>query len=77
MIGERLIRLLQHEHTQAVTAASLTVGEFVTGAYLLVHEGHILALYLAVTYLMRETSGGKHYHEVVFAAVKRIKPKKD
>jgi hypothetical protein len=53
------------EHHLAYVALCLTAGEFGASFWLLIHEGHILALYLAVTYLSRETSGGKHYHDIV------------
>lgn len=53
------------EHHQAYAALCLTAGEFGAGIWMLLHDGHILALYLAVTYLARETSGGKHYHDIV------------
>lgn len=53
-------------------ALLLTAGEFVAAIYLVVHDGHILALYLAVTYAMRETEGGKRYHHVVCDAFTQL-----
>jgi hypothetical protein len=65
------------ERAQAVLALCLTCGEFVAAGFLLVHEGHTLALYLAVTYALRETPGGKHYRELVVAAFKRAYRRKE
>ena len=61
---------------QSYVALLLTTGEFIVGIFLVVHDGHVLALYLAVTYLVRETSGGKHYHEVVIDLLHKAKPRK-
>lgn len=60
---------------QGWVALLLTVGEFSAGIFLYFHEGHVLALYLAVTYLVRETSGGKHYHEIVVDLLHKAKSK--
>ena len=46
---------------QSYVALLLTTGEFIVGIFLVVHDG-AFALYLAVTHLVRETSGGKHLH---------------
>ncbi len=64
---------IHRETAQAWTALGLTIGEFGTGLWLVIHDGHVLALYLAVTYLLRETRGGKHYHELILVAFRRIK----
>jgi hypothetical protein len=53
------------EMRQAWVALLFTTGEFVAGVFLLVDHGHVLALYLACTYAARETSGGRHYHDIV------------
>lgn len=57
---------------QMWAAVFLTSGEFVASTWLLVHEGHVLALYLAVTYAVRETSGGHHYHEIIINAIRKL-----
>jgi hypothetical protein len=64
------------EHHQAYAAACLTAGEFVAGLWLVIHEGHFLALYLAITYLSRETAGGKHYHHVFANWINKIRTEK-
>lgn len=56
---------LLHPKVQQYLALGLTAGEFGGATWLFVHEGHFFALYLAITYLVRETSGGKHYHDVL------------
>lgn len=61
------------EHHQAYAALCLTAGEFGAGIWMLLHDGHILALYLAVTYALRETSGGKHYHDIVLRWVDKAR----
>lgn len=53
------------EMMQCWIALFLTAGEFSVGIFLVFYEGHYLVLYLALTYLMRETTGGKHYHVIV------------
>lgn len=60
------------ESVQTWAALALTAGEFGTALWLVIHDGHFFALYLAVTYLMRETHGGKHYHEVVIAGIQKV-----
>lgn len=50
---------------QAWIAFLLTTGEFAIAIFLLIHDGHILAFYLATTYVVRETAGGKEYHIIV------------
>jgi hypothetical protein len=64
------------EHHQQWLALLLTVGEFTGATILVVQDGHFFALYLAFTYLMRETPGGKHYHKLVSAAVAKILPQR-
>lgn len=55
---------------QCWIALLLTTGEFVVAIILLVHDGHLLALYLAITYASRETEGGRKYHELLMHMVK-------
>jgi len=64
------------EMVQCWTALFLTTGEFGIGIWLFIHEGHVLAIYLAFTYLMRETSGGHHYHQILVTAYDRIRTQK-
>lgn len=64
---------LLHPTVQQYLALGLTAGEFGGATWLFVHEGHFFAFYLAVTYLVRETSGGKHYHDVLARWVARVK----
>lgn len=53
---------------QTWLALLLTAGEFGLATFMLVARGEIVMLYLAVTYALRETSGGKHYHEIFLQA---------
>lgn len=62
----------KREVIQCWFAFFLTTGEFIAGVWLVMHDGHILALYLACTYAMRETSGGKHYHDILVRAYYKI-----
>lgn len=55
----------RRERIQCYFALCLTIGEFCAGVWMLVYDGHVLALYLAVTYALRETTGGKHYHRIL------------
>lgn len=61
------------ELVQKHTAVFLTAGEFAAAIFLVIHDGHILAFYLAATYAMRETKGGKHYHEVVLDMIAKLR----
>jgi hypothetical protein len=65
------------EHKVAVKAAwialFLTSGEFIVSFWLFVHDGHLLALYLAITYAVRETPSGKEYHTIIVNLVKHAK----
>ncbi len=54
-------------------AVFLTCGEFGIAIWMVIHDGHLLALYLATTYAVRETSGGHHYHDVLIKAWKRMR----
>lgn len=54
-------------------ALAMTVGEFGGALWLVVHDGHFFALYLAVTYMIRETNGGKQYHHLVQSAVAKVR----
>jgi hypothetical protein len=50
---------------------------FVSGEFLLalrdvVFHGHLLALYLALSALIRETHGGAHYHDIVVYLIRRL-----
>lgn len=63
----------KHERIQCWIALLLTVGEFSVAIFLVFNEGHIFALYLAITYAVRETSGGKHYHEVLLEQWARVR----
>lgn len=67
----------KHEIWQCWIALLLTAGEFGTAIWLVFYEGHIFALYLAITYAVRETSGGHHYHEIVVKAFHAIWLKKE
>ncbi len=58
---------------QAWIAAILTAGEFAAAAFLFIHDGHVLALYLAVTYAVRETPGGREYHTIFLQLCKDCK----
>jgi hypothetical protein len=55
---------------EAWIALFLTAGEFYAAFYLLVSEGHILALYLAITYAVRENPKAHHYHQIFVDLVK-------
>lgn len=66
----------RHEKVQCWVALLLTAGEFGAALYLIVYEGHILAIYLAITYAMRETSGGHHYHEIVYEMWRKVRDRK-
>lgn len=63
--------MTKKELLQCWVAFILTAGEFTVAILLLVHEGHLLALYLAITYASRETTGGKHYHNLVGQVIHR------
>jgi hypothetical protein len=68
--------VIRHEQLTAVQlwgAVFLTVGEFGIAIWMVVHDGHLLALYLATTYAIRETSGGHHYHDVIIRAWKKLR----
>lgn len=67
------VPLTKKEMFQCWVALLLTAGEFTAAIVLVIEHGHILAIYLAVTYLMRETSGGKHYHHIVVNLMERSK----
>jgi len=60
------------EKIQMWVACILTAGEWAIAIVVLVQRGDLVMIYLAVTYLIRETSGGKHYHEIVAAAIHRL-----
>lgn len=67
-------------HTKVTTfqlwgAFLMTCGEFGTATWYVFHEGHYFALFLAFTYAMRETAGGKHYHEIVVHGFNRLRGK--
>lgn len=64
------------EHHQAYVAAVLTIGEFGGASWLVIHDGHFFAIYLAFTYLMRETAGGKHYHDVITKYFNKLRREK-
>lgn len=64
------------ERVQCWIALFLTAGEFGTGIFLVCYEGHWFALYLAITYLMRETTGGKHYHHIVIEQWHKLRSNK-
>lgn len=57
----------------AWVALILTVGEFTLAIYFLVVHLHFEMIYLAVTYAIRETQGGHHYHEIVAAVITRCR----
>ena len=61
------------EIIQCWLALFFTTGEFMAGVWLVIHEGHILAIYLAFTYALRETTGGKHYHDILVQAFYKIR----
>lgn len=52
-------------------AVALTAGEFGIALFFLVTHGEATALYLAVTYLIREKTGS-HYHDVLVVAFRRL-----
>jgi hypothetical protein len=63
------------EQVQMWLAAVLTAGEWTIALYVMVHQGEIVMLYLAVTYAIRETTGGKHYHEILIEAIQKVRRK--
>lgn len=67
----------KHHIKVAWIALILTAGEFTGAIFLVVHEGHYFAIYLALTYMVRETSGGKHYHDIVIETFKKLREKKN
>lgn len=50
-------------------AIFLTSGEWALAIYFLFSHGDIVMIYLAATYLVRETKGGQHYHEIIWCAL--------
>ena len=68
--------MTRREKAEQWMACLLTVGEFGTSIVLLVQHGHVLMLYLAITYALRETTGGHHHHEILLAAAKKVLAKK-
>ncbi len=60
------------EKVQMWIACLLTCGEWTIAIYVMIHQGEIVMLYLAVAYAIRETSGGKHYHEIVGEAIHKL-----
>lgn len=60
------------EKIQMWLACLLTAGEWALAILVLVKQGEIVMIYLAITYAIRETTGGKHYHEIVIHAVKKV-----
>lgn len=67
--------MTKKELFQCWLAMLLTCGEFTVAIFLVFHEGHLFALYLAITYAMRETAGGKHYHHIVVDLIDRVRRK--
>jgi hypothetical protein len=65
----------KQEKLQMWLAAVLTAGEWTIAIYVLVHQGEIVMIYLAITYAIRETSGGKHYHEILIEAIQKARRK--
>lgn len=63
--------MTKKELFQCWVALVLTAGEFTVALFLVFTEGHWFAAYLAITYAMRETNGGKHYHMIVVDLVHR------
>ena len=63
------------EKIQMWIAVLLTAGEWTIAIIAVWQHCEIVMLYLAVTYAIRETSGGKHYHEIVWDAVTRLRRK--
>lgn len=57
------------EKIQMWLACVLTAGEWGIAIYVLFVKGELVMVYLAVTYLLRETRGGKNYHEIVSAGL--------
>lgn len=60
------------EKIQMWLACLLTAGEWTLAILVLVKQGEIVMIYLAITYAIRETSGGKHYHEIILHAVQKV-----
>lgn len=60
------------EKIQMWVACVLTAGEWAIAIVALVQRGDMVMLYLVVTYFIRETTGGKHYHEIMIEAFHRI-----
>lgn len=65
--------MTKKEIFQCWVALILTAGEFTAAIFLVFHEGHLLAIYLAVTYAVRETAGGKHYHHIVVGLIDKLR----
>lgn len=60
------------EKIQMWLACLLTCGEWMLALLVLVRQGEIVMIYLAITYAIRETTGGKHYHEIVIHAIQKV-----
>lgn len=63
------------EKTQMWLAVFLTAGEWAIAIFMCIHKGELVMIYLAVTYALRETKGGKHYHHIIGEGIKTLYPK--
>lgn len=64
------------EIVQCWLALGMTCGEITICIWLIVHHGNFVYLYLFITYTMRETSGGHHYHELLVKAYHKVRTHK-
>jgi hypothetical protein len=62
------------KRAQTWLALCLTCGEFGAGIWLVLHDGHMLALYLACTYTSRETAGGRHWRTELIRQIRKLFP---
>lgn len=65
------------EKLQMWIACCLTMGEWGIAIFVLIYHGDVVMLYLAITYLLRETRGGHRYHEMIQYVYLRVKGMRD
>lgn len=61
------------EAAQMWLAAVLAVGEWCIATYFFVSHGDVVFLYLTITYVIRDTKGGQHYHDIIAAGIVKLK----
>lgn len=64
------------EKVQLAAAVGMTVVEYGAAIFYLCVHGDWLSLFLAITYYVRETRGGVHYHAVVAAVARKLVPRR-